>query len=256
MKFRGLLVSLFLFLSACSVQEFPNDPKIDVKAGAKDRVAIAAEYLQKGENERAQIHLKKALELDPKSAEAHNLMAILLDRESDLKGADKHYRKAISLQENFSKAHNNYGIFLFRQERYKDAAENFEKAAGDIGYPLRAQSFEGLGRTALKQGDTERAERAFQRALRIDSNIAGANLEMADINFQRQNMPAAQAYYKRYLKLTPDQSQTARSLWLGIRIERQLGDHNALASYELALQRLYPGSPEHKAYQASLKPGR
>ena len=256
MMIRVLAMSLVTLLAACSVQEFPDDRKIDAAAGARDRVSIAAEYLQKGDNERAQMHLKKALELDGKSAEAHNLMAILLERESDPKGADKHYRRAIKLREDFSQAHNNYGVFLFKRGDYKPAAEHFERAANDIGYNVRASAFEGLGRSALKLKDRERAERAFQRALRIDASLPGANLEMAGLNYDRDNLVAAKAYYQRFLALTGNQPQTARSLWLGIRIERRLGDRNALSSYELALKRLYPQSPEYKAYAASLESGR
>lgn len=254
--FRFWVMSLVLLLSACTVQEFPTDRKVDATAGARDRVAIAAEYLQKGENERAMVHLKKALELDSKSAEANNLMAILLERENDLKGAEKHYRRAIKLREDFSQAQNNYGVFLFKRGDYKEAAVQFEKAAADIGYPLRSSALEGLGRSALKLDDKDRAERAFQRALRIDADLPGANLEMAELNFERQNLAAARAYHQRFLKLSEDQPQTARSLWLGIRIERRLGDRNALSSYELALKRLYPDSPEYKAYAASLESGR
>lgn len=256
MMFRALAMSLVVLLAACSVQEFPNDHKVDPVAGARDRVAIAAEYLQKGDSERALTHLRKALELDEKSAEAHNLMAILLERESDPKGADKHYRRAIKLRKDFSQAQNNYGVFLFKRGEYKAAAEHFELAASDIGYPMRAAAFEGLGRTSMKLKDPERAEKAFQRALRVDSNMPGVSLELADLYFEQQNLDAARAYYQRFLQLTESQSQTPRSLWLGIRIERRFGDRDALASYELALKRLYPESPEYKAYKASLEQGR
>lgn len=252
---RVLIASMMLFLAACSVQDFPSERKVNVAAGARDRVALASEYLQKGENERAQLHLKKALELDPKSAEAHNLMAILLERESDPKGAEKHYRKAISLRQDYSQAHNNYGIFLYKRGEYRSAAVHLEKAAGDIGYQMRASAFEGLGRAALKLNDKDRAENAFQRALRIEGNLPTVCLELADLNFEKDNLAGARAFYLRYLKLIDTQPQTARSLWLGIRLERRLGDRNALSSYELALKKLYPDSAEYKAYVASLESG-
>lgn len=255
MMCRFAVLPLLVLLSACTVQEFPDERRADLSAGARDRVAIASEYLQSGENERALLHLRKAISLDPKSAEAHNLMAILLEKEGDPKGAEKHYRRAISLRADYSQANNNYGVFLFKRGEYKNAAEHFERAAGDLGYALRASSFEGLGRSALKLEDVERAESAFLRALRIDAALPLANLEMADINLQKANLAAARAYYQRFLKVTEKQPQTARSLWLGIRIERRLGDKDALASYELALKRLYPDSPEYKTYMASLKSG-
>lgn len=252
---RLFAASLLLALSACTVNEFPDERKGNAVAGARDRVAIAAEYLQSGENDRAMQHLKKAISMDPKSAEAHSLMAILLEREGDPRGADKHYRRAIALKPGFSQAHNNYGVFLFKRGEFRDAATNFDKASADLGYPLRASAFEGLGRSYMRLGDTDKAEAAFLRALRIDAGLPQVNLEMADIAFEKKNLVAARGYYQRFLKLTEKQPQSARSLWLGIRIERRLGDRNALASYELALKRLYPDSAEYKAYVASLESG-
>lgn len=256
MMFRFLAAALAVSLAACSVQEFPTERKADAVAGARDRVAIASEYLQKGENDRALLSLNKAIALDPRSAEAHNLMAVLLERESDPRGADKHYRKAIKLRQDYSQAHNNYGVFLFKQGKYARAATEFEKAAADISYALRASAFEGLGRSALKLDDVERAESAFNRAFRLDPDLAVVNLELAGISFDKQNVQLARNHYQRFLKLTENQPQTARSLWLGIRLERRLGNRDALASYELALKRLYPNSPEYKAYAASLGSGR
>lgn len=253
MKSWWMLAAVVL-LSACAVQEFPNDRKADTVAGARDRVAIAAEYLQKGDNERALLHLRKALELDPKSPEGHNLMAVLLDRDGDRKGADTHYRRALSLRPDFPQAHNNYAGLLFREKRYREAAVQFEKAAADISYELRAQAFEGLGRSALELRDRERAERAFQRALRLDADLPLSNLEMADLRYRQDDLAGARNFYQRYLKLTASVPQNARSLWLGIRIERRMGDQNALASYELALKRLYPDSEEYKAWAASQTP--
>jgi len=61
----------------------------------------------------------------------------------------------------------------------------------------------------------------------------------------------AQFYARR---LNNSEMANAQSLWLGIRIERRMGDQNALASYELALKRLYPDSEEYKAWAASQTP--
>ena len=45
---------------------------------------------------------------------------------------------------------------------------------------------------------------------------------------------------------------TPQSLWLGIRLARALGDKDALASYELTLKKLYPGSRAYTKYKESL----
>lgn len=245
-----------LMLTACVQEPVSGSRKIDPVASARDRVALASEYLRMGDNEKAQMQLKRALKLDSGSSDAHHLMGILLERDGNIKGADKEYKKALSLRPDFPQAHNNYGIFLFRNGRYKDAMPQFEAAAEDLGYENRAQAFEGLGRSAFRAGSMEVAKRAFLRALKLDPDLAASTLGMGELQYASGDYEQAKQAYKRYLVLTSDSPQTAQSLWLGIRLERQKGDINALASYELALKKLYPASPEYKLYVESLQAGK
>lgn len=256
MRFFAVLLAV-VALAACTTVEQTGNRKVDHKAGARDRVAMASEYLRKGDNESAQVQLKKALELDSDSPEAHHLMAVVQERDGDIKEADKEYRKAIKLKPEYSAAHNNYGVFLLKNNRCREAIKQFDAATADLGYDFRAQAFEGMGRCQLKEGNKEEATRSFSRALRLDSNLPLATLQMADLLFEQKNFPASRDLYQRYLKITEKQPQIPQSLWLGIRLERQLGDNkDALASYELALRRLYPNSQEYKLYQESLKAGK
>lgn len=248
---KSFVLGVVLVLAGCTTV-VENDGKLhkpDPVASARTRVALAAEHLKAGENEQAQQQLRRALESDPDSPEAHNLMGVLLERDADFKGADREYRKAIRLREGYSQAHNNYGSFLFRQQRYKEAIKQFAAAAEDMGYALRAQAFEGWGRSAYKLRDEEAAQQALTRALKLDPNLPIAVLLMAEIQYNQKNFEEAHSLYKRYLQLTSDVPQTAQSLWLGIRLERRFGNRDALASYELALKRLYPDSPEYKQYR-------
>ncbi|MDF2444937.1 MAG: type pilus biosis/stability protein PilW [Moraxellaceae bacterium] len=251
---RLLVVTGVLLLAACStVVEGERMRKVDPVGAARDRVALAAEYLKKGDNEKALTYLRLALKTDPDSADAHNLMGVLLERDGALKQADKEFRKAVRLRDGYSQAHNNYGSFLFRRERYKEAMVQFGRAAEDLSYPNRALAFEGMGRSAWLIGKKEEAAQAFSRALRLDPNLPMSILMSAEIQFDQKNLEAAHNLYKRYLELTPNTPQTAQSLWLGIRLERRFGNRDALASYELALKRLYPASPEYQLYQESLR---
>lgn len=253
-KAWGWAALLALLLAACTtVQEGKRKP--DPQAAARDRVALAAEYLKNGDSEKAQIQLRRALDMDSSSAEAHLMMGVLLARDGDDRGAEKSYRRALSLKPDYSQAHNNYAIFLFRHERYEDALEHFQKAADDLSYELRAQAYEGAGRCALKLGKKALAEQSFERALKQDSNLPISTLEMAEIYFNRGDIKTANLAYQHFLQLQGERPQTAQSLWLGIRLERAAGNkahRDTLASYELALRRLYPDSPEYKQYAATL----
>ena len=56
---------------------------------------------------------------------------------------------------------------------------------------------------------------------------------------------------KRYLnRLTQVATANAETLWLGVRVERRLGDRNSEASYALQLRNRFPDSQEARALLA------
>lgn len=252
MKKLLLITISFSLLSACAVEEFKDGRKVDPIAGARARVAIAAEYLQKDQPELALQSLQRALELDPKSAEAYNIMGALLERDDAIDKAEQSYRKALSLKPNYPQARNNYGVMLYRQKRYKDAMEQFSLAANDLSYENRETSLVYLGQVALQLHDNVKAKTTFERALKLNSHLTEPALELAVMAFEAQDYPVANSYYQRFLRSLGQDVQSARSLWFGIRLTRITGDQNALASYELALKRLYSNSPEYQAYLESM----
>ena len=62
----------------------------------------------------AKTPLRKALEIDPRSADAHAALALVFQTEMENDLADKHYREALSARKD-ARILNNYGSFLFEQ---------------------------------------------------------------------------------------------------------------------------------------------
>ena len=56
-----------------------------------------------------------------------------------------------------------------------------------------------------------------------------------------QNKAHQRRRWERYLELA---DHTAKTLWLGIRVERDLGDRNTASSYAMLLKANYPDSRE------------
>jgi len=209
-------------------------------------IQLGIGYLQQGESARAKTPLRKALELDPDSADAHAALALVFQNEMENQLADEHYRKALSSR-NDARILNNYGSFLFEQKRYEEAMERFSKAAEDNLYPGRSHVFQNMGMTALKLGQREQAETYFTRALRLDSRQPGALLELALMAYDDQQYVPAKRYYDSFSSLA---DQSARSLLLGIRLANIHQDRDQAASLALQLKRLYPGTPEYKQFLA------
>ena len=87
----------------------------------------------------------------------------------------------------------------------------------------------------------------FQRAVAMRPNQPQALFQLAELSFAANNFSAAQAYLRRLAQVAPG---TADVLWLGLRVERKLGNTMAEASYAQQLRKNFPESKEAAALQA------
>jgi type IV pilus assembly protein PilF len=247
MSLRSALLFLLIGLTAGCVTSGSGNPMrtSEGRDEARDAyIQLGIGYLQQGESSRAKTPLRKALELDPNSADAHAALALVFQNEMENQLADEHFRKALSSR-NDARILNNYGGFLFEQKRYEEAMERFAKAAEDNLYPGRSHVFQNMGMTALKLGQRDQAEAYFTRALRLDSRQPLALLELAMMAYEDKQYVPAKRYYDSFSSLS---EQTARSLLLGIRLATIHQDRDQAASLGLQLKRLYPGTPEYQQF--------
>jgi len=252
---RALIVGLLAVLLAACVREGPTDP-LSTRAGrsaASDAyIQLGLGYLQEGETARAKVPLVKALELDPRSSDAHAALALVFQAEMEPKLADEHFRKALqSRSVNQTRILNNYGGFLYEQGRYKEAMQYFSKASEDALYTGRPRVFENMGLTALKLNQPEQATEYFERTLRLSPQQSQALLEMAELARLKGEYAKALGYYERF---SQQSTQNARSLLLGIRLASQIGDRDKAKSLGLQLKRLYPATAEYRQYLSELLP--
>ncbi|MDM1695326.1 type IV pilus biogenesis/stability protein PilW [Thiopseudomonas alkaliphila] len=208
-------------------------------------VQLGIGYLQDGLTEQAKVPLKKALEIDPKSAHAHGTLAYVFQQEMEYELAEQHFLKAIA-QDRSPRMLNNYGSFLYERKQYAKAYKLFTEAAKDTMYPERSRVFENLGLTASKLGNSSEAEHYLARSLRLNPEQPRASLELATLLFEQQQYVPAQKNYENFQRFG---EQNPQSLLLGIRLARIFNDHSQAASLELQLRRLYPASAEYKQYQ-------
>lgn len=224
------------------------DPKHrDPERAVANHVTAGMEYLRLGQPANARRHLVKAIKINDSSAEAHNALALLYRYEVDDEREEHHYRKALRANPDFAPARNNYGIFLVRQKRYDDALKQFSRAAENVTYENRAIAYENMGRIYMLRDETELAIDAFNKALRLNPSGAGPTLDLAELYFKSGDIKSADFYYSNFARQA--NPQPARALWLGIRIAAELQQVDRVASYELALEKLYPQSPEYQEWK-------
>ncbi|MBC9252042.1 type IV pilus biogenesis/stability protein PilW [Pseudomonas alcaligenes] len=244
----ALCLFLTVILVGCVRTGGPVDPLSTQKGRDEARdayIQLGIGHLNQGSTEKAKEPLRKALDLDPKSADAHAALALVFQREMEPKLADEHYRKAIALSDNNARLLNNYGGFLYEEKRYPEAQEQFLKASQDTLYSERSRVFENLGLTALKLGQREQAKHYFERALRMNSQRPLALLQMAQLSYSDKDYVSSRAYYRGF---SQQGKQTPESLLLGIRLAKVFDDRDQAASLGLQMKRLYPGTPEYQQF--------
>jgi type IV pilus assembly protein PilF len=69
---------------------------------------------------------------------------------------------------------------------------------------------------------------------------------MADLLYRRDNFDEAKVYLAEAIKAMDTPS--AEALWLGVRIERRLGNKAGEGSYASQLRGRYPTSPEYQSF--------
>jgi serine/threonine-protein kinase len=70
----------------------------------------------------------RALELDPRCAEAHTVLGHLQGDARDFKSAEEHFQTAIRLQPNYATAHHWYGLYLLIHGKPEQALSEFQTA--------------------------------------------------------------------------------------------------------------------------------
>lgn len=254
---RKITLTIFLYflclgLNGCNQTTDGSDstkPTAGTNDIAQTNLNLGIAYLRAGEYEKALEKLEKARYADKNYPPIYNAMGVLYQQLGNKVKAEKFFLKALDLNGSDPSTLNNYGRFLCRESRFDEAEVAFLKAANNPLYTTPEIAFSNAGSCAMDQGKLETAETYFRNALERNPRIAIALLQMAEISYATDNYLSARGYLQRYLEIS---THTAKSLWLGIQIENELGDKDALSSYKLLLRNKFPDSQEAKLLQDSL----
>jgi len=204
-------------------------------------VELVIAYLRQGDTLRAKENMLKALEFDPKSAEAHASLALVFQQEQETALAEDHFRKAISIDGKYSAARNNFGAFLFAEGRAVEAVQQLEAAVADQFYGNRAQAFENLGVAKLSLGDRVGAGQAFDRALSLNPRQNRSLIELGLLHFDASEFELARQLDER---LNQFNIWSARRLLLCGLVASHFEQSARAEDCQTALEQRYPTSDE------------
>lgn len=254
-----LLVVLLVLIAGCANRAPTPPPTPELKkltsaelaAEARYRADVhaelAANYYSRQQYDIALDELKIAMTSDPKHVSAHNLLGLTyMELREDAK-AEEAFATALRLAPANPDVNNNYGWYLCNRQREKESIAYFLTAVKDPLYTQPHKPLTNAGICSRRAGDAVQAEEYFRRALRLAPADPQVNLQLADLNFGRDNLPQAKLHLARVMEA---QVATAEVLWLAVRMDRKMGDRNGEASNALKLKQRFPESREAKLLQS------
>jgi type IV pilus assembly protein PilF len=204
---------------------------------------LAVDYLRKGNLAQAKEKLDRALEQNPRNAGAHSVAGMLYTRLKDLDKADSHYQRAVSLDPENPDYKNNYAVFLCQRNRFERGEKLALQAANNLLYKTREVAYLNAGTCARSRGDNASAEKHFREALKLRPRFPEALHQLAEVEFEQKNYMSARGFLERYMEVG---RATPATLWLGVRIERGLGNTAVAQHYANRLKTEYPNSNQAK----------
>lgn len=219
----------------------------DERLRARVHTELAGGYYELGNMSVALEEINIALRSDANYSPAYHVAGLIYAQLKDDRLAEQNFAQALRLNPLDSDANNNYGLFLCQRKREEEAIKHFLAALRNPLYQQADRTYVNAGLCARRRGDFAGAEEFFQNALKVQPNQPQALYQIADIAYARGDFPAAKTYLNRFTRVA---ATNAEVLWLGVRVERRLGDRTSEASYALQLTNNFPDSKETRALLA------
>lgn len=168
---------------------------------------------QQGNVPQAIAHYTQALQLKATMPEAHYNLADALAAKGELNAASAHYTTALRLKPSWAEAHNNLGTALAKQGKADEAIAHYTEALRLK--PDWALPYNNLGDAMVKQGRIAEALAMFTKAAQLTPSLPEAPYNLGGILWQQGHRNDAMVAYREALRRRPQWPQAANNLaWL------------------------------------------
>lgn len=219
----------------------------DPRARARIHTELGSAYFEAGHMSAALDELRIALDIDSGYVPAYSVRGLVYSNLKEYAKAEVDFRQALSIAPRDPEVNNNYGWYLCQTGRERQSITYFMQALKDPLYSTPGAAYTNAGNCALKAGDIDAAQDYLLNAVRYAQDGAlAARLKLAEVFYRKNILSEAKIYLADVLKMADPPS--AEALWLGIRIERRLGNRGLEGGYAAQLRNRYPTSSEYQEF--------
>lgn len=237
------LVASVLGLVGCMSNSNKPLSKPEPERAAEINLELGLDYLRKGNLQQAKEKIDRAIEQNPRNSKAQITAGMLYERLGQGDKAESHFAKGVALDPENPEIKNTYGAYLCQKGKYDRGEKLAVEAASNPLYRTPEIAYLNAANCARNDGDLKRTEQHLRKALAVRPKFSEALFQMADLSYKKTDYLQARGFLERYLEVG---RTNAASLWLGVRIERGLGNTAAAHDYAERLKLEYPRSAQTK----------
>jgi Tfp pilus assembly protein PilF len=187
----------------------------------------------------------RVLDEDSTSSIAHTAMANVRYQQGRLEEGLQHSRRAVELAPDLAEAHNDFGVGLAHRGQISEAANEYRAAIALR--PTYEEPLNNLGLETMRQGDIDGGIAFFRRALEINPDYADAHVNWGNALVRQRHIADAIPHYQAALTVRPNNAD-ARFNW-GVALAQQGRFAEAAGQFQAALA-LDPNHAEARDYLA------
>ncbi|HQU50104.1 MAG TPA: type IV pilus biogenesis/stability protein PilW [Casimicrobiaceae bacterium] len=213
---------------------------------AELRTELAAAYFERGQYDVALDELAEAVKFDPTYPKLYSIYGLVYTELGDNAKAEENFRRALDLAPSDSEIRGNWGWYLCTHGKPKESIGEFEAALRNPLYKSPEIALINAGKCSAQAGDTAAADQYFRRALAMRPGNPVAAYNLALLSYRAGKLDDARALMRFVMAQS---APPPEGLFLGMCVERKLGDKAAEASYVTQLKNRYPKSAEALAIE-------
>jgi len=193
---------------AANIPEFVNTSTVairQIKEKFVDDLSYARaawEYLKANDYQNAERLCRKALEINPKSADALYYMGLALCGSKQYDDAIKYMSQAVTLSPGKSEIRTNLGAAFAAKGSLDEAVDHLRKALEIDSNDVSAQT--NLGVILLRLGDKQGAMQHLSRSVQLKSDDYETQYNLARLLDERGDIDKAIEHYRMTVQLRPD----------------------------------------------------
>lgn len=191
-------ILVVIIFSSCASTTNAKDMRM-----ARIFLETAKANIVNGQFVEAENEARKAIERNPKNAEAYRILSLAYFGQQKIRNAIFEINRALKLDPKNGDFRNDIGGYYLAEQRYLEARKEFQLALEDRSFMAPAAAIYNIGETYRLGGDEQMASKKYQESLERDPNQDRPYFRLGEIALRHGKVDDAIKHMNDAVKMNP-----------------------------------------------------